>query len=267
MIQPNKNFLGQNYIFVFGFPGSGTTIFSKQLSKNLNSALWLEPYFIWRKKLKNKYFDNFQKKDFNEKIINQIRVDFYQFYKNSNKKILIEKEPRNILNFLIIKKIFPYSKFIFIRKNIKNNLRTIKKRINNRKTQNILLDIKDFFIKLNQQKYLKFIILLFLYELKNFDRIREYFKKYSKLGKINWGIKFKIKNKVYHLDSSQNFKLIEKMQKKKIKMLNREDYIVVSLEKLAKDFDLEYSKVINFIGKDKFKNRKMILDKKRIIKE
>ena len=27
------------------------------------------------------------------------------------------------------------------------------------------------------------------------------------------------------------------------------------------------SKVINFIGKDKFKNRKMILDKKRIIKQ
>ena len=116
MIQSNKDFLGQNYIFIFGFPGSGTTIFSEQLSRNLNSALWLEPYFIWRKKLKNKYFDNFQSKDFNEKIIKQIRADFYYFYKKSNKKILIEKEPRNILNFLIIKKIFPYSKFIFIKK-------------------------------------------------------------------------------------------------------------------------------------------------------
>ena len=55
------------------------------------------------------------------------------------------------------------------------------------------------------------------------------------------------------------------MQKKKIKMLNSKDYIVVSLEKLAKDFDLEYSKVINFVGKDKFKNRKMILDKKELL--
>ncbi len=266
-MQSNKDFLGQNYIFIFGFPGSGTTIFSEQLSENLNSSLWLEPYFIWRKKIKNKYFDNFKNQDFNVNIINQIRSDFYNFYNKSNKKILIEKEPRNILNFLIIKKIFPYSKFIFIKKKIKNNIKTIKKRIDKRKNQNFLFDIKDFIIKLNQQKYLRFIFLLLLYELKNFDRIREYFKKYSKVGQINWGIKFKIKNKVYYLDSFRNFKLVEKMQKKKLKMLNNRDYIVVSLEKLAKNFNLEYSKVIKFIGKDKFINKKIILNKNRIINQ
>ena len=112
----NKNLLGKNYIFVFGFPGSGTTIFSEQLSKNLESVLWLEPYFVWRKNLKNKYFDNFKLEDLNETAINQIRADFHYFYTKSKKKFLIEKEPRNILNFLIIKKIFPYSKFIFIKK-------------------------------------------------------------------------------------------------------------------------------------------------------
>ena len=46
----DKIFLGKNYIFIFGLPGSGTTIISKQISKNIDSSLWLEPYFIWREK-------------------------------------------------------------------------------------------------------------------------------------------------------------------------------------------------------------------------
>ena len=50
-------------------------------------------------------------------------------------------------------------------------------------------------------------------------------------------------------------------------MLNNRDYIVVSLEKLAKNFNLEYSKVIEFIGKDKFINKKIILNKNRIINQ
>ena len=66
-------------------------------------------------------------KDLNETAINQIRKDFYYFHSKTKKKFLIEKEPRNILNFLIIKIIFPYSKFIFIKKSkIHNNFKTIK---------------------------------------------------------------------------------------------------------------------------------------------
>ena len=57
------------------------------------------------------------------------------------------------------------------------------------------------------------------------------------------------------------------MQKKKLKILNNRDYIVVSLEKLAKNFNLEYSKVIKFIGKEKFINKKIILNKNRIINQ
>ena len=50
MKKKDKIFLGKNYIFIFGLPGSGTTIISKQISKNIDSSLWLEPYFIWREK-------------------------------------------------------------------------------------------------------------------------------------------------------------------------------------------------------------------------
>ena len=263
----NKNHLGKNYIFVFGFPGSGTTIFSEQLSKNLESVLWLEPYFVWRKNLKNKYFDNFKLKDLNETAINQIRADFHYFYTKSKKKFLIEKEPRNILNFLIIKKIFPYSKFIFIKKKkFKNNFKTIERKTNSRKKKFIIFDIKDFIIKLKQQKFVKFMFSLIIYELKNIDRISEYFKKYSKIGKVTWGIKLKLNNKIFYLDNIKKFKLLEEMQKAKLKKLNNKDYIVISLEKLAKNFKMEYKKVIKFIGKDNFINYNVILNKKRILK-
>ena len=60
MKKKDKIFLGKNYIFIFGLPGSGTTIISKQISKNIDSSLWLEPYFIWREKINNKTFDNFK---------------------------------------------------------------------------------------------------------------------------------------------------------------------------------------------------------------
>ena len=111
-----KIFKGKNYICIFGFPGSGSTILAKQLAYNLSASLWLEPYYIWRFNLTNNHQDNFNLNDFSKKIILEIRNDFYKFYKKSNKRYLIEKEPRNILNFLIIKKIFPEAKFIFIKK-------------------------------------------------------------------------------------------------------------------------------------------------------
>lgn len=267
-MKKNKKFLGENYIFIFGYPGSGTTIFSEQLSKNLDSAVWLEPYFIWRKNLKNKYFDNFKLKDLNETAINQIRKDFYYFHSKTKKKFLIEKEPRNILNFLIIKIIFPYSKFIFIKKSkIHNNFKTIKRRIISRKKKNILSDIQDFVIKLKQQKFFKFMFLLIIYELKNTDRIREYFKKYSNVGEVTWGIKVKLNNKIIYLDNIKNFQLLEKIKSAKLKKLNNKDYLVVSLENLAKNFKMEYKKVIKFVGKDNFVNYNHIINKKRILNQ
>ena len=110
---------------------------SKQLSLNLDASLWLEPYYIWRKLIQEKNYDNFNSKNFSDQVINEIRKDFYNFYFKSNKDFLIEKEPRNISNFLIIKKIFPYSKFIFIKKkNLKDNLETILRKTNTRKKNN-----------------------------------------------------------------------------------------------------------------------------------
>ncbi len=263
----NNLILGKNYIFIFGFPGSGTTIFAKQLSKNINSILWLEPYYIWRKSLKNKIFDNLENSDFSKKIISQIRYDFFDFYNKSKKKFLIEKEPRNILNFLIIKKIFPKSKFIFIRKTKqKDNIKTIKRKINIRKNKNIFTDLKDIIIKLNDQKYLKFMIKILVYEIQNIDRIKEYFNKYFKIKKVRWGIKLKIDNKPFYVDNANKFKIINSLLNKKLEKLDRKSYIIINLEKLAKNFRLEFGKVVKFIGKENFENNINIMDKKRILK-
>lgn len=259
-------FKGKNYIFIFGFPGSGTTILAKQLAYNLSASLWLEPYYIWRSNLTNNYQDNFNLNDFSKKKILEIRNDFYKFYKKSNKRYLIEKEPRNILNFLIIKKIFPESKFIFIKKKYKKkNFQTIKRKTMVRKNKNFSDDIYDIFKKFNEQEFLIFKLKLLFYELKNMDRVREYIKKYINIGNVRWGIKLKINNKYLYIDNEKNFQKIYSIYERKLKRLKKNSYILVELEKLALNFDHEFSKITKFIGKDNFINRTPIINKKRIL--
>lgn len=263
-----KIFKGKNYIFIFGFPGSGTTILAKQLAYNLSASLWLEPYYIWRFNLKNNYQDNFNLNDFSKKIIQDIRKDFYKFFKKSKKRYLIEKEPRNILNFLIIKKIFPEAKFIFIKKKYKKkNYQTIKRKTIVRKNKNFFNDVYDIYKKFNEQKFMIFKLKLLLYEFKNIDRIREYIKKYVNIGNVRWGIKLKINNKYLYIDNEKNFKKIYSIYKDKLKRLNKDNYIVIELEKLALNFENEFLKISKFIGKDNFTNRTCIINKKRILKK
>ena len=262
----NQIFKGKNYIFIFGFPGSGTTIFAKQLLFNLSATLWLEPYYIWRYSIDNNSQDNFDTKDFSKEIIHKIREDFFTFYKKSKTNFLIEKEPRNILNFLLIRKIFPLSKLIFIKKkNLYKNFTTISRKTKIRKKKNLYTDIIDILQKLKEQKFLKFKFKLLFYEIRNLDRIVEYIKKCSGFGVVRWGIKLKINNKFLYIDSSKNFKLVNSFFNKKLNKLNKKSYIIVELEKLASNFDKEYSKVVKFIGKRNFNNKKSIINKKRIL--
>ena len=261
-----KIFKGKNYIFIFGFPGSGTTILAKQLAYNLSASLWLEPYYIWRFNLINNYKNNFNFNDFSKKIILEIRNDFYKYYKKSNKRFLIEKEPRNILNFLIIKKIFPEAKFIFIKKKyIKKNFQTIKRKTTVRKNKSLINDIHDIYKKINEQKFLIFKLKLLYYEFKSMDRTREYIKKYINIGNVRWGIKLKINKKYLYVDNEKNFQKIYSIYKDKLKRLKKDNYIVVELEKLALNFENEFLKISKFIGKDNFINRTCIINKKRIL--
>lgn len=267
MKKKNKVFLGKNYIFIFGIPGSGTTIISKQLSKNIDSSLWLEPYFIWREELVNNKLDNFNESEFTEKVIFKIRNNFYKFYKKSKKKFLIEKEPRNILNFLIVKKIFPLSKFIFVKKkNSKKNLKTIKRKTNTRIKKTLFQDLSDIFKKLNEQKFLIFKLKLILYELKNFDRIKQYFIKYFSNKKIEWGLKISHKNRTLVLKNFEEFRLVLKIITQKLKYLDKSCYIVVNLEDFAKKYNKEIKRIYNFLDIKKFDNKKILFSKQRILK-
>lgn len=261
----NKTLLGNKYIFIFGFPGSGTTILSKQLSLNLDASLWLEPYYIWRKWIKEKNYDNFNSKAFSDKIINEIRKDFFKFYIKSNKNFLIEKEPRNIFNFLIIKKIFPYSKFIFIKKkNLKDNLETILRKTNTRKKKNKWSDLRDIYYKIKNQNFFIFRIKLILYELKNLDRINEYFKKYLNFGTVRWGIKYKTNNKIIYSDNLKDYLFLYNKFKTDLKKLDKKMYINIDLENFGLNFDKEMEKMTIFLGKKNFKNQKKLIDIKRI---
>jgi len=261
----NKILLGKNYIFIFGFPGSGTTILSKQLSLNLDASLWLEPYYIWRKLIQEKNYDNFNSKNFSDQVINEIRKDFYNFYFKSNKDFLIEKEPRNIFNFLIIKKIFPYSKFIFIKKkNLKDNLETILRKTNTRKKNNKWSDLRDIFYKIKNQNFFIFRLKLILYELKNLDRIKEYFKKYLNFGTVRWGIKYKRNNKIIYSDNLKDYLFLQNKFKTDLKKLDKKIYISINLENFRLNFNKELEKIIIFLGKKNFKNRYKLIDSKRI---
>ncbi len=267
MHKKDKLFLGKKYIFIFGFPGSGTTIFSKQLSKNIDSSLWLEPYFIWREKLINKNYDNFKEAEFTDKAIYNIRNNFFEFYKKSKKKFLIEKEPRNILNFLIIKKVFPYSKFIFVKKkNFQKNLKTIKRKTEVRVKKTLFEDFSDIFTKLKDQKFFIFQYKLILYELKNFDRIRQYFIKYFSNKKVEWGLKVSNDNRTIILKNDKEFKLILKKIEKKLKLLDKKSFITVNLEDFARKYDREIKRIYNFLDIKKINSKKIIFNKKRILK-
>ena len=267
MNKKNKIFLGKNYIFIFGFPGSGTTIVSKQISKNIDSSLWLEPYFIWREKLINKNFDNFKESEFTDEVISNIRNNFFEFYKKSKKKFLIEKEPRNILNFLIVKKIFPYSKFIFVKKKKSHkNLKTIRRKTRIRAKKSLFQDFLDIYNKLRDQKFLIFQLKLIIYELKNFDRIKQYFNKYFSNSKIEWGLKVAHINKVVILKNDREFKFIVKKINQKLRLLDKKFYIIVKLEDFAGKYNQEIKRIHDFLGIKKLYNSKLIFDKKRILK-
>lgn len=266
MNKKNKIFLGKNYIFIFGFPGSGTTIISKQLSKNIDSSLWLEPYFIWREKLVNKNYDNFSEAEFNDEVIFNIRNNFFKFYKKSKKKFLIEKEPRNILNFLIIKKIFPYSKFIFVKKKkFQKNLITIKRKTKVRAKKTLFRDFLDILKKLREQRFFIFQLKLITYEIKNFDRVRQYFIKYFSNKKIEWGLKIYHINRIITLKNDIEFKLVSKKINKKLRLLEKKSYIVINLEDFAKRYKKELKRVHIFLGIKKPRSSKIIFSKNRIL--
>ena len=267
MKKKDKIFLGKNYIFIFGLPGSGTTIISKQISKNIDSSLWLEPYFIWREKINNKTFDNFKEPEFTEKVIINIKNNFYKFYNKSKKKFLIEKEPRNILNFLIVKKIFPLSKFIFIKKKeTRKNLKTIKRKTKVRVKKTLIQDLNDIIKKLNEQKFLIFKIKLILYEIKNFDRLKQYFIKYFTNRKVEWGLKINHTNRALILNDYRKFNIVLDQINQKLKHLDKKDYIVVNLEDFAKKYNQEIKRIYKFLGIKKFNKRKILFNKNRILK-
>lgn len=108
---------------------------------------------MWRKMLKNKSYDNFDNKDFSDDTVDKIRKDFLNFYIKSNKELLIEKEPKNIFNFLIIKKIFPYSKFIFIKKNSLKKFKTILRKTDARKIKIKIMILMIFWIRLKIKNF------------------------------------------------------------------------------------------------------------------
>jgi hypothetical protein len=64
--------------------------------------------------------------------------------------------------------------------------------------------------KIKNQKFLIFKFQLIFYELKNFDRIKEYIKKYLNFSTVRWGIKYKYKNKFLYSDNLDDYLFLQK---------------------------------------------------------
>jgi hypothetical protein len=104
-------------IFILGMPKSGTTAIADLIGKAINKSVMLDSDLFWY--------------PYNIKLLNK-EIEISDIFKRNPKllKYKILKEPNFTLNFEGLKKEFPKAKFVFILREMEDNLRSIMDRIN-----------------------------------------------------------------------------------------------------------------------------------------
>lgn len=127
MILKNNKF---NPVIIIGAPRSGTNILRDSLSKLENVGTWEcdEIPYIWAYGNKEHPNDLFKPKMANKEIKKYIQFQFQLIANKTNCSNIIEKTCSNSLRVDFVNKIFPNSKFIYIKRNGYDVVYSIMKR-------------------------------------------------------------------------------------------------------------------------------------------
>jgi len=107
-------------IFIVGFPHSGTSVLTSIFKEHPDLANWTEASEVWESFWEEGLDEDFDKlvpkyeKDVDPIDSLRIKDAFYRFLNSQKKKRFVNKNPRNTVRILYIKKMFPDAKIIHI---------------------------------------------------------------------------------------------------------------------------------------------------------
>jgi len=112
---------------IIGPPRSGTSILGRVIGQHPDIYNWIEPYYIWDYHFREHPHDERMREDASPKVTNRIRRSFEQCRRTLGVDHLIDKSPRNSLKIPFIKEVFPEARYIFILRDGRDTVLSIKK--------------------------------------------------------------------------------------------------------------------------------------------
>lgn len=114
-------------VMIVGPPRSGTSILGRVVGQHPRISTWVEPYYIWDHHFRECPHDERNRADATPEIKDWIRCSFARYQKSMGVDLVVDKSPRNSLKLPFIKKVFPKARYIFILRDGRDTVLSIKK--------------------------------------------------------------------------------------------------------------------------------------------
>ena len=124
-------------IFIVGFPHSGTSVLTSIFIEHPDLANWTEASEVWESFWEEGLDEDFDKlvpkyeKDVDPIDSLRIKDAFYRFLNSQKKKRFVNKNPRNTVRILYIKKMFPDAKIIHIYRDGREVVNSVTRNMDN----------------------------------------------------------------------------------------------------------------------------------------
>ena len=230
-------------IFLIGPPRSGTTLLGHLISQHKDICYWIEPKYIWKYPKPDPFNDVIEEDELKNNHIMYIRKVFTDFTKKRKKVFFLEKTPSNCLRIKVLKKIFPEGKYIFLVRDGRDLIPSLKKKWEGTHDQSAILrriNFKEYPIS-QIHKYLLSFIKQFL--------VFNVFRKKNK-NKL-WGpmtnevYKLAINNKISDACAMQFLQCTESI----FKNIEKHD-MLINYENLLKNSKKTLENILNFCELD-----------------
>jgi hypothetical protein len=163
-------------IFLVGPPRSGTTLLGSLISKHKQVCYWIEPKYIWKYPKPDPYNDEITANETQPEHVKYIRNTFENFAYHNNKSVFLEKTPSNCLRIESMKKIFPEGKFIYLVRDGKDVIPSLKNKWESKHDRSALkrrTNFREIPIKQIPNYLIFFLKQLFTYSLYKGKRFRK----------------------------------------------------------------------------------------------
>ncbi|HHI03817.1 MAG TPA: sulfotransferase, partial [candidate division Zixibacteria bacterium] len=116
-------------VIIIGAPRTGTNILRDLITRLPRTATWDcdEINYIWRYGYRDYPTDEFKADFLTPKIADFIRKEFFKVFRKTRREIIVEKTCANTLRVLYIDKILPEAKYIFIVRDGRDAISSIRK--------------------------------------------------------------------------------------------------------------------------------------------